>query len=1009
MNKSWRTWLAVVSICTPVLVSAAASGDLPTLDAEIRAAIANGSIDVITVQGASVYLGGEFTEVDGTPASAIARWNGSRWSALGSGIVVTPSTGEGIRAIVEYNGLVYAGGLFSIAGGTAVRNIARWDGQRWLAVGSSALANGGPASVSSMAVYQGKLHAAGRFEFDDGGPADSIAAWDGQRWSRVGAGIAIGSVSTLRVFRSELFASGDFTEAGGVPARNLARWNGSSWAALGAGVEVPIVRMEASESQLVAATLGGYNPTTLYRWDGDRLTTLPAPQSGFFSDLRDIATWGAYIYFEGSSWSPHGPRDYNSVRWNGTQWVSLHSGWQPPIGSSLLAMDAGAISVGGNDLRRSGAPQLISATTAGGMPNGFSTRGRVSSDGKRVVFISDASNLGAPTSGYAVYLRDRDLGSTTRPSDLVLALEPGLVQTFDSYPAISSDGSVIAMQGSSGQIYVVRNNRAELASRNASGIAGSAPSANPALSSDGRFMAFDSRAGNLIGDAGNGSVIDVFIKDLDAGTVELVSQGMSGVPANGHSEVPAINGDGSVVAFTTSATNLSAAGAANTSGAPQIMLASGAAGARRVVAVTRNLTTGELGNGRSSEVRLTARGRYGVFTSAASNLVSDDTNGVDDVFWFEFDGSAIVRLERVSVAHYGQQANGASTHPSVSDDGQTVVFDTAASNLVLVDRNGVRDVVRKRLSDGEVLRFAASADGLAPMLQSFDAQISGDGSGVVFSSLADNLVAGDSNARTDVFWAPGDPSSVDEPTLASLALPVPDPPFASCPGGYFIATIDDGAGSGLTAGLFGVAVQLLSGGSQRLEGGLNFGGLIDVAQEGFAGFNIQNPANEAQRVSLNLTGHLPYDRNTSLPVRIKVIRQPAAGVNEVVYERTATLSMTAPLVDSLIVQPGFHVVTVLPLTGDNRFDADGQIYVQLGTKFVDRIGGGFFGGVVVGGYHAVHPLGDVSGFAAFCLGSAHSASISTYAAPAYGSRGARDLRLRVLDYQRREIARAPAP
>ncbi len=1009
MQISWRTWLAAVAIFAPVLVSAAASGGMPAQDAGIRAAIANGSIDVVTVQGASVYLGGEFTQVDTTPANAIARWNGSRWSALGSGIAVTPATDEGIRAIVEFNGSVYAGGSFSMAGGTAVRNIARWDGQRWAAVGSSALLNGGPMSVTSMAVFQGKLHVAGRFQFDDGGPVDSIAAWDGQRWSRVGDGIVYGSVSTLRVYRSELYAGGEFAAAGGVPARNLARWNGASWAAVGAGVSSPIARMEASDSQLVAATYGGYYPTTVYRWDGDRLTSLPAPQGGFFSELRDIATWGAEIYFEGVSWSPHGPPTYNSARWNGTQWGAFHSVPQPPIGSSLMAMDAGAISVGGNDLRRSGMPQLISATVAGGMPDGWSARARVSRDGKRVVFISDASNLGAPVPGYSVYLRDRELGTTTRPSDLVLALEPGLAQTFYSYPAISGDGSVVAMEGSSGQIYVVRNGRAELATRSASGVAGSAPSANPALSSDGRFLAFDSRASNLIGDAGNGGVIDVFVKDLDAGTVEVVSQGLGGVPANGQSESPAINGDGSVVAFTSSATNLSANGSGIPASAPQIMLASGAAGARRVVVVSRNLTTGELGNGPSSEVRLTARGRYGVFTSAASNLVSDDTNGVDDIFWFEYDGSAIVRLERVSVAHYGQQANGRSAHPSITDDGGTIVFDSEASNLVLADRGGVRDMFRKRLSDGEVLRLAASADGLAPTLQSFDAQISGDGSGVVFSSLADNLIAGDDNARTDVFWAPGDPSSVDEPALTALALPVPDPPFASCPGGYFIVTIDDGADSGLTAGLFGVAVQLLPGGSQRLEGGLNFGGLIDTSQEGFAGFNIQNPANEAQRVSLNLTGHLPYDRNTSLPVRIKVIRQPAAGVSEVVYERTATLSMAAPFLDSLIVQPGFHVVTVLPLTEATPFQAEGQIYVQLGTQFVDRVGGGFFGGVVVGGYHAFHPLGDVSGFAAFCLASAHSASVSTYAAPAYGSRGARDLRLRVLDYQRHEIGRAPAP
>ena len=116
-----------------------------------------------------------------------------------------------------------------------------------------------------------------------------------------------------------------------------------------------------------------------------------------------------------------------------------------------------------------------------------------------------------------------------------------------------------------------------------------------------------------------------------------------------------------------------------------------------------------------------------------------------------------------------------------------------------------------------------------------------------------------------------------------------------------------------------------------------------------------------------------------------------------------------PTPQSTAQVPPATIVTVLPLTQDSGYYADGQIYVQLGTQFVDRIGGGFFGGVVVGGYHAVHPLDDVSGFAAFCLGSAHSASISTYAAPAYGSRGARDLRLRVLDYQRREIARPPAP
>lgn len=1006
MKTTLRTWLAAAAICSPVLAWAATPGDTLAQVSGLDAAIANGAIDVITVQGASVYLGGEFTQVDGTPANAIARWNGSRWSALGGGIVIAPATAQSIGAIIEHAGFVYVGGSFSSAGGNPVHNIARWDGQSWSAVGSSSLANGGPASVSSMAVYQGKLYASGRFEFGDGRPDDSIAAWDGQRWSRVGDGFANGAISSLRVFRSELIAGGDFTEAGGVPARNLARWNGSSWAALSDLVATPIVRMEASDTQLVAASRGDslFAPASIYTWNGQRLTQLPLPGAGA---LRDIAAWGDEIYYEGYRFIPHGPPDSVHFHWNGTAWSATYPASPFVTGSVLLAMDAGVLSVGGNDLRSSGAPLLVSASVTGAIATGASSEARVSTNGQRIVFVSDAGNLGAVTPGNAVYLRDLPAGTLTQPSDLVLAIEPGLTQTF-SNPTISGDGDVLAMQGSGGQIYVVRNGRAELASRSANGIAGSAPSAHPALSGDGRFLVFDSRASNLLDVVDNSSAEDVFIKDLVTGTVELVSPGVGGNPANGDSQAPAINGDGSVVAFVTAATNLIAPGTGNPFGAPQIVLASGTAGARRVVVVSRNPSTGELGNGPSSEVRLTARGRYGVFTSAASNLVSNDTNGVDDIFWFEFDGNAIVRLERVSVGHYGLQANGASGHPSLTDDGRTVVFDTLASNLVLLDRNGERDVVVKHLTDGEVLRFAASANGLPPARRSSQAQISGDGSGVVFASDADNLIAGDDNARSDVFLVPHDPSPVDEPTLTSFPLPLPDPPFANCPGGYFIATVDDGPASGLTSGLFGVAVQLLPGGSQRLEGGLNFGGLIDVAQEGFAGFNIQNPANEAQRVSLNLTGHLPYDRNTSLPVRIKVIRQPAAGVNEVVYERTATLSMAAPFVDSLIVQPGYHVVTVLPLTEDSAYYADGQIYVQLGTQFVDRTGGGFFGGVVVGGYHAVHPLDDVSGFAAFCLGSAHSASISTYAAPAYGSRGARDLRLRLFDYQRREIARAPA-
>ncbi|MCC6593159.1 MAG: hypothetical protein IT479_07780, partial [Xanthomonadales bacterium] len=94
----------------------------------------------------------------------------------------------------------------------------------------------------------------------------------------------------------------------------------------------------------------------------------------------------------------------------------------------------------------------------------------------------------------------------------------------------------------------------------------------------------------------------------------------------------------------------------------------------------------------------------------------------------------------------------------------------------------------------------------------------------------------------------------DEPGLSGFPLPAPNPPNASCPAGFFIASAEDGPGAGLTPGVFGMELLLDDPGTRRLEGGLNFGGLVDAGQPGFAGFNFANPANENQRLNLRVTG-----------------------------------------------------------------------------------------------------------------------------------------------------------
>lgn len=241
---------------------------------------------------------------------------------------------------------------------------------------------------------------------------------------------------------------------------------------------------------------------------------------------------------------------------------------------------------------------------------------------------------------------------------------------------------------------------------------------------------------------------------------------------------------------------------------------------------------------------------------------------------------------------------------------------------------------------------------------------------------------------------------LDEPGVSRVTLPVPNPPNASCPGGFFVASVSDGPGAGVGNGAFGMELLLDEPGTRVLAGGLNFGGLIDAGQVGFAGFNFTNAANENQVFNLSLTGSPSSSSTASLPVRVKIVRQTSATQSTTVLEDVVNINLATPTTGSITVPPGFYVATVgvegAPASAAGG-TPEGQFYFSLTTNFVNRPGGGFQGGVVVGGYHATHPFGGVSGFGAFCLATPHSASVRVLSAPSYGPAGARDLKLRIAD------------
>lgn len=130
--------------------------------------------------------------------------------------------------------------------------------------------------------------------------------------------------------------------------------------------------------------------------------------------------------------------------------------------------------------------------------------------------------------------------------------------------------------------------------------------------------------------------------------------------------------------------------------------------------LSRNLSSGELGNGDSTNVKVTPDGRWAVFQSLASNLVSGDTNGASDIYRVEISNNQVVRMDRVSLAKTGEQPNGNSFLPQISDDGLLVTFQTEATNLAPPDTNGQPDVMVKSMVTGDVLRMAQTTDGQQP-------------------------------------------------------------------------------------------------------------------------------------------------------------------------------------------------------------------------------------------------------------------------------------------------------
>lgn len=172
-----------------------------------------------------LYATGSFTTAGGGAARRIAFWNGSAWSALGTGLDPA-GAGVGLALVVGPDNILYVGGGFTNAGGTTVNYIAKWDGSVF-----TALAGGMGNVVRSIAFGpNGLIYAGGDFTTAGGVSASRIAAWNGVGWASLGTGLN-NSVSRIAVLGDgRLLVGGTFTTAGGITVPDsFAIWNGAAW------------------------------------------------------------------------------------------------------------------------------------------------------------------------------------------------------------------------------------------------------------------------------------------------------------------------------------------------------------------------------------------------------------------------------------------------------------------------------------------------------------------------------------------------------------------------------------------------------------------------------------------------------------------------------------------------------------------------------------------------------------------------------------------------------------
>jgi Tol biopolymer transport system component len=454
---------------------------------------------------------------------------------------------------------------------------------------------------------------------------------------------------------------------------------------------------------------------------------------------------------------------------------------RPAAGLALLLATSGTVGAG-TPAVADGALVLVSTTSDGAQGTGPSgTYGvSVSANGSVFAFGSSATGLSEddPDAEVDVYVRDLSSGALTLAST---SSEGVKASTFSLRPSLDGAGDTVAFMSAAENlspqdednvmdVFVkdLRSDELVLASTGEDGTTGkgNADSSSPALSADGRRVAFVSRADNLA-PADTDGAPDVYVKDLLTGALQVVSRprdGAAGVPGPYGTGAPSISADGLWLAFDTDAALVPE----DDDTAPDVYVADATSGELQLASVSAEGCNSQRGSYRPS---LSADGARVSFDSFSADLSPDDTEEDGDVFVKDLSTGA---LEVASTTLDGNGVDGRATDASLSGDGRRVAFASDAA-LGPVTATGTQTWV-KDLDSGAVRLVSVDAGGAPATAVTIAPRLSADAGTVVFATPS-ALVPWDVNGWADVYarrlggGPPPPPEDTEAPSLTLDASP----------------------------------------------------------------------------------------------------------------------------------------------------------------------------------------------------------------------------------------------